>query len=463
MSDNFRIRTVDALSDDSLQNNFRGAMDFLQDKRHQAFQDLEFEKLRSEGADIRKNVIAHLPDLLEKLERKCIDNGIHVHWAEDAQQACRIVERIAKDNEVKQVVKGKSMVSEEIELNQHLEAQGIECIETDMGEYIVQLDHEKSSHIIMPAIHKTKEQIAQLFADKLNEDFGKPPKDATVDELIGVGRKVLRQKFMQADMGISGVNFAIAETGTLCLVANEGNGRISTGVPDIHVALIGLEKVIPSFAELPTLLKLLTRSATGQIMTTYLNMISSPRKDQELDGPSQVHLVIIDNKRSAMYQDDVLQETLTCIRCGACMNHYPVYTRIGGHAYGSTYPGPIEQIVTPQIEGIEHAGDLLDACSLNGACGEACPVSIDLPVVIRELRNKQTSLKPPHRVIWNIWRQFYRSTKRHALLSKFVSLCSRLPMPTPKAWSNTRTFPKPAPESFSTLIKKQKENERESE
>ena len=455
MQNEFRIHTVEALDDPQLRQNFRGAMDFLRDKRTHAFSDTELESLRIEGANIRRHVIAHLPDLLEELERKCLSNGIHVHWAEDGEQACKIISDIARSEHVQSLVKGKSMASEEIELNAHLESFGMECLETDMGEYIVQLDNEKPSHIIMPAIHKNKEQIAQLFADKLKEDFGKPAAEANVDELIGVGRKVLRKKFQNADMGISGVNFAIAETGTLCLVENEGNGRMSTGVPNIHVALMGIEKVIPSFRELPPLMKLLTRSATGQIMTTYMNMISAPRKENELDGPEQVHLVLLDNKRSSMHNDKLLQETLACIRCGACMNHCPVYTRIGGHAYGSTYPGPIGQVLSPQIEGLNNKGDLLDACSLNGACGEACPVNIDLPLLIRDLRAKQLGQKPVQAITWKLWRSFYRSKRTQALLSALLKGLSFMPFPTPSAWSKTRVFPKPAAHSFSELARKQ--------
>ena len=277
MTNEFRIRTVDALADTTIRENFRGAMDFLRDKRSSAFQDTDLASLRKQGAAIRKHVIDNMAELLEELEKNCLRNGMHVHWAEDAEQARSIIADIARANDVKRVVKGKSMASEEIELNAHLESLDIECLETDMGEFIVQLDHEPPSHIIMPAIHKSKDQIAALFERELHEDT----KQASVDDLIGIGRKALREKFEHADMGVSGVNFAMADSGALCLVENEGNGRMCTSVPKLHVALMGIEKVLPSFNELPTLMSLLTGSATGQIITTYLNIISSPQQDRK--------------------------------------------------------------------------------------------------------------------------------------------------------------------------------------
>lgn len=449
MSNEFRIRAIDALADKDLQSNFRGAMDFLQAKRRAAFKNTDLEALQHEGAAIRHNVLNKLPALLEQLESHCINNGIQVHWAEGADEAREVIASIAQDNQVKNVVKGKSMATEEIELNSYLESLGISCIETDMGEYIVQLDEETPSHIIMPAIHKSKADIARLFAQKLGENT----EDASVDQLIGIGRKVLRNKFLNADMGISGVNFAIAQTGSLCLVENEGNGRMSTTVPKIHVALMGIEKVIPSFDELPTLLQLLTGSATGQLITTYLNIISSPKTEGELDGPEQVHLVLLDNGRSNMYADEQLKETLACIRCGACMNHCPVYTRIGGHAYGSTYPGPIGQVVTPQIEGIEKKGDLLDACSLNGACGEVCPVNIQLPTLIRELRSKQLERKPVQAWIWRIWAWMYSNQTTQQGLRYAMKLARPLLRFAPKAWRASRTTPQPAAKTFSEQMR----------
>lgn len=443
MSHNFNQRITTALNDQQLRQNFRGAMDFLQTKRATAFEDnSEWQTLQNYGASIRRYVIAHLPELLEELEVNCTKNGIQVHWALNAEEANQIILTIAQKQNASRFIKGKSMASEEIEMNAFLNQHGMESIESDMGEYIVQLAGETPSHIIMPAIHKNKEQIATLFEDKLKES--RHPDD--VDGLIGVGRKVLREKFRQADIGISGVNFAIADRGTLCLVENEGNGRMSTTVPKTHIALMGIEKVIPSLDALPALQRLLTRSATGQHITTYLNLISGPRKEDELDGPEQVHLILLDNGRSTMACDEDLKTTLACIRCGACMNHCPVYTRIGGHAYGSTYPGPIGQAVTPQLKGLQQAGDLVEACSLNGACGEACPVGIELPNLIRTLRQRkqETGMKRIESWVWACWLLIHKHPKLYALSTRIAARFPFVLSHLFPGWRRSRTFPKPA-------------------
>ena len=445
MTTSFAIRIKQALADPQLRSNFRGAMHFLRNKRQLAFNDeSEWEALKKQGAAIRQDAIQRLPELLTQLEQQCQNNGIQVHWAEDALEANNITLSIAQQHQAKLVIKGKSMATEEIELNHFLAQHNIECIESDMGEYIVQLDNEKPSHIIMPAIHKNTDQITELFENKL----GISTPEGDVDALIGVGRKILRDKFEHADIGISGVNFAIADTGTLCLVENEGNGRLSTTAPPVHIAIMGIEKVIPNIKALPTLQKLLTRSATGQHITSYLNLISSPRKPDELDGPQEVHLILLDNGRAKISQDQQLKTTLSCIRCGACMNHCPVYTRIGGHAYGSTYPGPIGQILTPQLKGIEQAGELVDACSLNGACGEACPVEIDLPELIRTLRHRRQetnqTLWSLERGIWFIWLHIHQHPRLYSAATKFASLFRAFKLNTPTNWTRTRTLPKPA-------------------
>lgn len=457
----FASRAQKALANPQLRENFRGAMDFLRNKRKQAFSDeQEWQTLRKRGADIRQQVVEQLPELLEQLEQNCSKNGIHVHWAETGTEANQTVLNIAQRIQAKLVIKGKSMASEEIELNDFLQAHNIEAIESDMGEYIVQIANETPSHIIMPAIHKNKQEIAQLFDDKLK--LSCDPND--VDGMIGLGRKILREKFEQADIGISGVNFAAAESGTLCLVENEGNGRLSTTAPRIHIAIMGLEKVIPSLRELPTLQRLLTRSATGQHITSYLNLISSPRKPNELDGPEEVHLILLDNGRSLIQQDPKLKTTLACIRCGACMNHCPVYTKIGGHAYGTTYPGPIGQVVMPQLKGMSEHGDLLSACSLNGACGEACPVDIKLPHLIRTLRNKRQAESPRYsleKLIWSIWRIIHTQPRFYRSATKILAM---LPLSTrlfPKAWRTQRKVMKPAKRSLHERLKDTKEQSQE--
>ena len=326
----FRESAAKALLDPQLRANFRRAMDGLMAKRKAQFPDPEdLQELRHLSTAIRSRSLLNLPTLLVQLEATCTLNGIQVHWAETCEEANQIILGILQANGATRLVKGKSMVSEEMHLNAFLEQNGIEALESDLGEYIIQLDGETPSHIIMPAIHKNKDQIARQFSQKIKD--AKYTED--VDELTAMARKVLRQKFLEADAGISGVNFAVAKTGTLCLVENEGNGRMSTHVPPLHIAIMGLEKVVARLEDVAPLYAILTRSATGQAVSTYFNLISGPRGEGEKDGPQAVHLVILDNGRSRIYGDPQLQATLRCIRCGACMNHCPVYTRVGGHAY----------------------------------------------------------------------------------------------------------------------------------
>jgi len=463
---NFTARAHDALKDVQLRTNFRRAMDGLITKRRAVFdRQEELESLRDLGADVRRNALAKLPDLLEQLESNCIANGIQVHWAETKQQANEIVLSIARGHGAKSIIKGKSMVSEEMHLNQFMADRGIECLESDLGEYIIQLDNEMPSHIIMPAIHKNKDQIARLFEREVNK--GHYTED--VDELTAMARQKLREAFMSADIGMSGVNFAVAETGTLCLVENEGNGRMCTTVPPVHIAVMGIEKVVERLDDVPPLLSLLTRSATGQPITTYFNMISSPRKEGERDGPEEIHLVLFDNGRSRMYADDELRQTLQCIRCGACMNHCPVYTRIGGHAYAAVYPGPIGKILTPQIDGIEQAGELATASSLCGACGEVCPVRIPIPQLLVRLRKE--SVNPPvgteavpgsgskrrglEARIWGWWSAMHAKPGRYRFLT---GLGARLGGALPKvgvlkAWTSVRSKPRVAPKTLHQLVR----------
>lgn len=439
---NFEARIQNALSNKKQKSNFRSAMDYLRSKRSLSIEDpSEFERVRAYCADVRKQAIHRLPELLEQLEENCLNNGIQVHWARDTQEAQTLILDIVESRKADKLVKGKSMASEEIELNDFLEKRGIESLESDMGEYIVQLAQEKPSHIIMPAIHKSQEEIADLFENSLEANVS--PDD--VDQLIGLARDILRTKFEHAHIGLSGVNFAIAEAGALCLVENEGNGRMSTAVPPVHIALMGIEKVIPSFRELGPLLHVLTRSATGQDITSYINLISSPRRESELDGPDALHLVLLDNGRSNIAQHEALRETLSCIRCGACMNHCPVYTRIGGHAYGSTYPGPIGQMIAPQLNDGERHAELVTACSLNGACGEVCPVGIPITDIIRQLREHNTQQDLANQggesLMWSLWEWGHTHPRVYRLLSKLL----RLPLARrlfPSAWTKTRVAPR---------------------
>ncbi|WP_122613363.1 LutB/LldF family L-lactate oxidation iron-sulfur protein [Pseudomonas viridiflava] len=460
----FRERAHEALGDPQLRGNFRRAMDSLMTKRAAAFSNPdEREDLRSLGNAIRARALSKLPGLLEQLERNLIRNGVQVHWAETVEEANAIVMSIVEAHEAKQVIKGKSMVSEEMEMNDFLGERGIECLEADMGEYIVQMDHEKPSHIIMPAIHKNAGQVGKLFHDKLGVEY-----TTDVDQLIQIGRRVLRQKFFEADIGVSGVNFAVAETGTLLLVENEGNGRMVTSVPPVHIAVTGIEKVVENLRDTVPLLSLLTRSALGIPITTYVNMISGPRKAHELDGPQEVHLVLLDNGRSQAFADSELRQTLNCIRCGACMNHCPVYTRVGGHTYGEVYPGPIGKIITPHMAGLAKVPDHPSASSLCGACGEVCPVKIPIPALLRRLREENVKAPDaPNRVmrdqgskysrkerfIWNAWSKLNTSPSLYRLFGFFASRLRSLTPGNVGPWTQNHSAPKPAARSLHELAR----------
>lgn len=460
----FRARAKGVVDDPALRASFRGAMDFLVAKRAAQFPDpKERESLRALGEAIRQYTLAKLPDVLLQLETRLTANGIHVHWAETPDEANALILGIIQAHGGRTMVKGKSMVSEEIELNHAAQAAGIEALESDMGEYIVQLAGEKPSHIIMPAIHKTKEAIAALFHEKVP---GVAYTD-NVDALIQIGRTVLRQKFLEADVGLSGVNFAVAETGTLCLVENEGNGRMCTTAPAVHIAITGIEKVVEKLAHVPPLLSLLTRSATGQNISTYFNMISGPRKAGEKDGPAEVHLVLLDNGRSQAYADEQVRKTLQCIRCGACMNHCPVYSRIGGHAYGTTYPGPIGKLISPHLLGLEATAGLVTASSLCGACSEVCPVKIPIPELLIRLRREAFS--PPqampalrgqgsaHSVwvsaVWRAWAWVYSRPAAYRAVSWLSSRFTGLTPTRQGPWTAVREPLRPARQRLRDRLK----------
>ncbi len=458
----FHARIDTALNNKQGRENFRTAMDGFMAKRAAQFQDTEaLSRLRDLGQSVRSNSLRKLPQLLERLEQRLMANGIAVHWAETPDQANQLIQEILTARGAKTVVKGKSMVTEEIELNHHLEQHGFEVLESDLGEYIIQLAGETPSHIVVPAVHKNRREIANLFADH----FSEVEYTEDVDALTQIARGILREKFEQADAGISGVNFAVAETGTLCLVENEGNGRMCTTVPPLHIAVTGIEKVVEKLSDLPPLLTLLPRSATGQPITTYVNMISSPRKADEKDGPQEVHLVLLDNGRSRIRVDDELLDTLRCIRCGACINHCPVYVRVGGHAYGTTYPGPIGSVLEPQRLGIENAGSLASACSLCGACGEVCPVRIPLPRLINRIRAEAVKLPDQLNTVrgsgalrkkfeaftWTLWQHLYG---RHRVYRGFAWLATRFRALLPNRlapWTDYRTPPKLASRSLHEL------------
>jgi L-lactate dehydrogenase complex protein LldF len=343
-----------------------------------------WEELRQAGSDIRQHTLEHLGEYLETLETQVKAAGGQVHWASTAEDARQIVIQIAQEHQVKSVVKSKSMATEEIGLNHALEAAGIHALETDLGEYIIQLAGTGPSHIIVPAVHLKKEDIAEIFRSKLGIDAPADPL-----ELTRIAREKLRQEFLTAEMGISGANFLVAETGTLVMVTNEGNGRMCTTLPDLHVAVVGIDKVIPDWKALTVMLKLLTRSATGQKLTTYTQFISGPRREDGEFGPKEFHLVLLDNGRSRILADPVGRQVLKCIRCGACSNVCPVYKNVGGFAYGWFISGPIGAIFSPQmLPDSKTARELPYASTLCGACADVCPVKIPIPAILRHLRRR---------------------------------------------------------------------------
>ena len=340
-----------------------------------------WEGWRTKAQEIKAHTIDHLDYYLDLLYENVTKSGGFVHFAKDAAQANSIVCELVQSNDIKVATKSKSMVSEELGLNHVLESVGVDVYETDLGEYIIQLAEETPSHLVAPALHKTRGQVATLFQEKL----GIPYND-DIEQMAKTAREVLREKFLTADLGISGANFLIAETGSLVIITNEGNGRLCTSAPRIHIGITGMEKVIPSLEDLPTFLRLLPRSATGQRLTSYVSMVTGPRRNSDEDGPEQFHIIIVDNGRSKMLADPKLREALYCIRCGACLNICPVYQKVGGHAYGWVYPGPIGSIVTPNLTKLQDSKDLPFASSLCGACKEACPVKINIPRMLLHLR-----------------------------------------------------------------------------
>jgi L-lactate dehydrogenase complex protein LldF len=461
----FHKRVKDALNNPQLRSNFRVAMDGLMEKRSNAFPDKQFlEELRITGSKLRANALIKQADLLEQLEANCTRNGIKVHWAETIEEANHIVLGIMDSHNATRMIKGKSMVSEEMELNHFLEAHGKECVESDLGEYIIQLDHETPSHIIAPAIHKSKQEIAKLFQSK-HPDI---PYSEDIETMTRSARQILRSKFYDAEIGLSGVNFAVAETGTICLVENEGNGRMCTTAPPVHIAVTGIEKVLEKLSDVPPLLKLLTRSASGQHISTYFNMITSPRKPGEKDGPKEVHLVLLDNQRSKIYEDEELFDSLRCIRCGACMNHCPVYTKIGGHAYGSLIPGPIGSVIEPQKFGLDKFGILPTNSTLCGACGEVCPVKIPLPKLLHRLRYEQvrddhtgatngqgSRRSTKEAMIWKLWSWAHARPAVYRTGTKVAALFRGFIPNKMGPWTRVRTAPKIAPKSLHELAREE--------
>jgi L-lactate dehydrogenase complex protein LldF len=356
--------------------------------RREAFGEFpEGERLRDRARAIKEATLQRLDEHLDRLIDSVERRGGRVHFAATGEEARDIILDIARRTGARMAVKSKSMATEEIHLNDALAAAGVTPVETDLGEYIIQLAHERPSHIIAPAIHKTKGQVAELFARELQREVAADP-----EVLTRIARAELREKFLQADLGITGANFAVADTGTVVLVTNEGNGRMVTSLPRVHVAVMGVEKVVPSMTDLMVFLSVLAKSATGQKLSVYTTLVQGPRRASELEGPDEFHLVLLDNGRIAQIGGP-LREALSCLRCGACLNVCPVYRQIGGHAYGYTYPGPIGILLTAMLNGPRSVKELSHASSLCGACADACPVRIDIPRMLIELRKEVDDAK----------------------------------------------------------------------
>jgi len=434
-SETFRENAKAALADAHLRGALKNATSLFGERRKAAAASLpNWEELRTQARAIKDEVLSHLDRYLEEFVSNAERRGAQVHWARDGAEANAIIRSLAAERNAKTVVKSKSMTTEETHLNRALEAAGMQVVETDLGEYIIQLADEPPSHIIAPAIHKTRGQIGELFTSEL----GMPPTD-DVAKLTGTARATLRDRFAAADVGISGVNFAIAETGTIVIVENEGNIRLTTSVPRLHIAVMGIEKVIPRIADLDVFLKLLPRSGTGQRLTTYQSFITGTKRNATDEGPDELHIVLLDNGRSRMLAHPVTRQSLACIRCGACLNACPVYQQVGGHAYGSVYPGPIGAVITPQLMGIEKTAQLPYASSLCGACREVCPVKIDIPRLLLHLRGEISPRRGSmaERLAFKLWAMAMTSPALYKLSSTAGRLLQRV-VPISRAWTNGR-------------------------
>ncbi|ORL31102.1 (4Fe-4S)-binding protein [Prescottella equi] len=447
------------LANTQLRSNIGKATHTIRAKRLAVTGELpDWEDLRDAGAAIKTDVMNRLPELLEQLEAAVVARGGVVHWAADANEANEIVTRLVRETGSDEVIKVKSMATQEIELNEHLEVNGIHAYETDLAELIVQLGHDKPSHILVPAIHRNRSEIREIFLKEM--DGVDPALDDNPKHLAAAARKFLRHKFMTVPVAISGANFGIAETGTLGVVESEGNGRMCLTLPQTLITVMGIEKVIPTYRDLEVFLQLLPRSSTGERMNPYTSMWTGVTPD---DGPQNFHLVLLDNGRTAALADSVGREALNCIRCSACLNVCPVYERTGGHAYGSTYPGPIGAVLTPQLAGMDGKDDpnstLPFASSLCGACFEACPVKIDIPSLLVELRHQKVeksgfgaeaaAMKAASIAMSSAKR--FTVTQKAAGLGRVVAgkkgKISTLPPPL-SGWTDARDIPAPPKQTF---------------
>ncbi|MDD3354221.1 LutB/LldF family L-lactate oxidation iron-sulfur protein [Zoogloea sp.] len=457
-SPRFREQAATALADPHLREALaRTRISFVHKRAELTAALPEFERLRDEARDRKNHVLDHLDHYLERFEESVTQAGGHVHWCQDAAEARQVILDICQRVHARTITKGKSMVSEEIGLNDALEAQGYQVLETDLGEYIIQLAKEPPSHIIAPAAHKTREQVSELFA----RAHGGPAK-TSVGDLVTEARLVLRDRYFKADVGITGGNFLVAETGSSVIVTNEGNGDLTQTLAKVHIVTSGIERIVPTLEDVSLFLRILARSATGQETESYTTFSTGPRRPGDLDGPEEFHVVLVDNGRSGMLGGP-FRDMLRCIRCGACMNHCPVYGAIGGHAYGWVYPGPMGAVLTPLFVGLDATRDLPNACTLNGRCQSVCPVRIPLPELLRELRHQQHrhGLRPEgERQALGAWRFVARRPKLYQLANRIAArLLKRMggrkgrisQLPFARAWTDIRDLPAPEGQTFLEL------------
>ena len=454
----FQARAGEKLADTRLQRNLKKLADKFVTARSSVIQEIDFTATRQAAVERRNRALDRLDVWLEMFERNAQARGATVLFAETPAQASELVVKIAQQHEVKLVTKSKSMVSEEMALNSALERAGIESVETDLGEYILQInDNEAPSHIIAPVIHKDKEEISDLFA-KVHER----PRLTDIPQMTREAREVLRPKFLKSDMGVTGGNFLIAETGSVGIVTNEGNEGMCTVMPRVHVVVTGIEKILPTFEDFATIVRLLTRSATGQSISNYISLLTGVRAAGEPDGPDHMYFVLVDGGRSSLLGSE-FQEMLRCIRCGACMNHCPVYQKIGGHAYGWVYPGPMGSVLTPNYVGLENALDLPQAATMCGECHVVCPVAIPLPDLLRKLRERQFDrhLRPnAERFFMAVWGFVAVRPNLYALLTGIANRVLRSlgrkagriqHFTFAKGWTDFRDLPTPASKTFREL------------
>lgn len=422
--------------------------------------DVDFNDVRMAARAMRARTISRLPEILEQFADNLLRNGVHVHWAADGAEANAAIAAIAQRIGAKRVVKGKSMATEETNLNEALAAVGAEVVETDLGEWIIQLDHDVPSHIIAPALHLDRYDIKRIF-----DQHGANDVEATPELLNAYARKELREKFLSADLGISGCNLAIAETGSILLVENEGNGRMCTSLPRVHVAVMGMERIVENWADADLVLNLLARSATGQVLSSYTNIITGPKRTDDEDGPEELHVVILDNGRSELLGTE-FAEMLNCIRCGACLNVCPVYRQTGGHSYGWVYSGPMGAVLTPLLAGKDNpeAAEVANASTLCGACMQACPVGIPLQDLLLAARRKRVedSAGFAEKSAWKTWSAVWGHQRTYELSLRGANLGNNLlgshlgSLPGAKTWATGRSLPEPTGQSFRSLWKEGK-------